>query len=185
VEIAQGIFRLLIETGGGACETLAGVPSERVEWPSVLHGHMSPDFEHRSGTGIQPIELGILLQSSAILSRATSAHLVALASIARPVTLKLGADPLVGEAAIFVVLSGAVRIERNGDAPEVAGPGSVVGVAETFGGLPFSMHAEVLQEGQGLRFTRTELFDVLADNIDLVQGIFSGLLRARAPKVAV
>jgi ATP:ADP antiporter, AAA family len=186
VEIAQGIFRLLIETGGGACETLAGIPGERVEWPSVLHGHVSPEFELRIATGIQPIELGILLQSSAILSRATSAHLVALASIARPVALKPGADPLVGlEPAILVVLSGAVRIERDGHPPEIAEAGAVVGLAETFGGLPSSVHGEVIREGHGLRFTRTELFDVLADNIELAQGIFSGLLRARAPQVAV
>jgi hypothetical protein len=58
-----------------------------------------------------------------------------------------------------------------------------MGIAETLGGFAFASHAEVVQEGQGLRFTRSELFDVLADNIDLLQGIFSGLLRARAPRV--
>jgi HEAT repeat protein/CRP-like cAMP-binding protein len=186
VEITQGIFRLLIETGGGSCDTLGGPRSERVEWPTVLHGRISHDLEQRIARGIQPVELGMLLQTSAILSRATTSQLMALASIAVPVELKTGADPLVGvEPSILVVLSGAVRVERDGQPAEVADPGDLIGLAETFGGLSVSLHGEVVRVGQALRFARSDLFDVLADHTDLVQGIFSGLLRARAPQVAV
>jgi CRP-like cAMP-binding protein len=186
VEITQGIFRLLIETGGGSLETLAGAPGDRVEWPAVLHGQISRDLERRIDRGIQPVELGMLLQTSAILSRATTSQLVALTGIARPTALKVGTDPLAGfEQSILVVLSGAVRVERDGYEPELADPGDVIGLAETFGGLPVTLRGEVVREGEGLRFSRTELFDVLAENVDLVQGIFSRLLRARVPGVAV
>jgi ATP:ADP antiporter, AAA family len=185
VEIAQGIFRLLIETGGASFETTATAPGERVQWQSVLRGRVPPDFERRMATEIRPIDLVLLLQTSPFLARATSAQLVSLAAIARPVTLKRGSDPLVGlEPSIVVVLSGSVRVERPGSPDEVADAGDMIGLAETLGGLPSSLRAEVLTEGRGLRFTRSDLFDVLADNIDLLQGIFSALLRARTSDAA-
>jgi hypothetical protein len=66
----------------------------------------------------------------------------------------------------------------------MADAGDTVGIAETLGGYASASRTEVVTEGQGVRFTRSDLFDLLADNIDLLQGIFSGLLRARAPRVA-
>jgi hypothetical protein len=82
-------------------------------------------------------------------------------------------------------LSGSVRVERAGQPPETADAGDAIGIAETLGGFVSASRSEVVGEGRGLRFTRADLFDVLADNIDLLQGIFSGLLRARASGVAV
>jgi AAA family ATP:ADP antiporter len=184
VEITQGIFRLLIETGGSFVDTLGEAEGERVEWPAVVHGELPHANEQRLARGIQAVDLGMLLQSSQALSRATTAQLVALASIARPIELKVGADPLSGfEPSIVMVLSGAIRVEREGQEPEVADAGDTIGVAETFGGLPTLLHGEVIREGRALRFSRTELFDVLADNIDLVQSMFSGLLRTRITRV--
>jgi CRP-like cAMP-binding protein len=180
VEIARGIFRLLIETGGASFETTTSAPGDRVHWESVLRGRVPPEFERRLSTEIRPVDLVLLLESSPFLARATSAQLVSLAAIARPVALKPGSDPLVGlEPSIVVVLSGEVRVERPGSPDEVAKAGDMIGLAETLGGLPSAIRAEVVTEGRGLRFTRSDLFDVLADNIDLLQGIFSGLLRAR------
>lgn len=180
VEIAQGIFRLLIETGGASFETTTTAPGERVEWQSVLRGRVPAELERRLATDIRPVDLVLLLETSPLLARATSAQLVSLAAIARPVTLKPGSDPLGGlEPSIVVVLSGSVRVERQGSAPEIADAGDMIGLAETLGGLPSSLRAEVIAEGRGLRFTRSDLFDLLADHIDLLQGIFSGLLRAR------
>ena len=100
-------------------------------------------------------------------------------------TLKPGPDPLAGlEPSILVVLSGTVRVERPGAPAETADAGDMIGLAETLGGLPSSIRAEVITEGRGLRFTRSDVFDVLADNIDLLQGIFSGLLRARSSDIS-
>jgi CRP-like cAMP-binding protein len=184
VEIAQGIFRLLIETRGECFGAGDAAEGERIAWDSVLRGSISADLQRRVADGIQAVELVLLLQTSPLLSRATSSQLIALANIARPITLKPGSDPLVGlEPSIIVVLTGAVRVERDGHAVETANSGDMVGVAETLGGMPFSSRAEVVTEGRGLRFGRAELFDVLADNIELLQGIFSGLLRARTTKV--
>ena len=184
VEIAQGIFRLLIETRGECFEAGDAAEGERIAWDSVLPGSVSPELQRRMADGIQAVELVLLLQTSPLLARATSAQLVTLANIARPIALKPGADPLVGlEPSILVVLTGSVRVERDGHAVETADAGDIVGIAETLGGMPFTSRAEVVTEGRGLRFGRAELFDVLADNIELLQGIFSGLLRARTTKV--
>jgi hypothetical protein len=39
------------------------------------------------------------------------------------------------------------------------------------------LRADVVAGGQALRFFRSEVLDVLADDIGLLRGIFSGLLR--------
>jgi CRP-like cAMP-binding protein len=173
VEIVQGIFRLLIETAGG---------------PAVLPGQrLTPTLERQASAGLQSLDLVRLLQSSPLLSRATTGQLLALAKIARPVTLKPGADPFAGsEMSMLTVLSGSVRVDQDGRPTETADAGDVIGIATALGGLPVSLRAEVVAPGTAIRFTRTELFDLLADHIDLLQGIFSGLLKiqSRAETVA-
>ena len=70
-------------------------------------------------SGLQAVDRILLLQSSPLLQRATAAQLVGLARIARPVTLKAGEDPVTAaEPSMLVVLSGAVRVERDGAQPE-------------------------------------------------------------------
>ncbi len=170
VEIAQGIFRLLIDR--------RGTPG----WHTVMHGRLGRALERRAEEGLQPVDRVLLLQSSPLLSRATAVQLLGLASIARAVGLKAGTDPLAGaEPSILVVLSGSVRVTREGMAADTADTGDAIGIYETLGGMPFPVRAEVIAEGQALRFLRSDLFDLLADHIDLLQGIFSGLLRAPEP----
>ncbi|MDQ3441301.1 MAG: cyclic nucleotide-binding domain-containing protein [Planctomycetota bacterium] len=166
VEIAQGIFRLLIERRG--------------QWHTVLHGAIGTGLQRKIEAGpLQPVDTILLLQSSPLLGRATATQLVGLAGAARPIALKKGVDPLTGtEPSIVVVLSGSVRIEREGGlAAETAGPGDVVGMYETLGGVTLSARAEVEAEGKGLRFLKSDVLDLLADDIGLLRGIFSALLR--------
>jgi CRP-like cAMP-binding protein len=167
VEIAQGIFRLMIDRRGDP------------GWQTVMHGTIPPSLRPRIDAGsLRPVDIILLLQTSPLLAGATASQLVGLAEIARPVELTAGADPIAGaEASILVVLKGSVRIERDGTAPETVEPGDIVGIYETLGGVSFPVRAEVLTAGQGLRFIRSEVLDVLADDIDLLRGIFSGLLR--------
>ena len=167
VEIAQGIFRLMIDRRG------------RPGWQTVMHGSIPPSLKSKVDSGaFQPLDTILLLQSSPLLARATATQLVGLAEIAHPVDLTAGSDPLAGaDASTLVVLSGAVRIEREGAQPEIAGPGDVVGLYETLGGVSFPVRAEVTTPGRGLRFIGAEVLDVLADDVGLLRGIFSGLLR--------
>ncbi|MCA1583210.1 MAG: MFS transporter [Acidobacteria bacterium] len=174
VEIAQGIFRLLIETKG------------RPEWRTVMHGRLAPEIQSRVEGGLDALDRVLLLQSSPLLARATAPQLLRLASIARAIPLEKGADPFGGgsQAALLIVLSGGVKVELPGSESDLAEAGDALGIYETLGGSPLVAKAEVTVQGSALRFARADLFDLLADNIDLLQGIFSGLLRARPAPAA-
>jgi CRP-like cAMP-binding protein len=105
-------------------------------------------------------------------------QLLELVAIAREVPLASG-QVLLSERdrpAFYHVLHGDVHIHRDGNAPVVVGPGATIGIAETLAGLPSSIRAVVAADGQALRLDRDELFDVLVNHVDLLQGVFSGVL---------
>jgi AAA family ATP:ADP antiporter len=167
VEIAQGIFHLMLDRRG------------YLGRHAVIHGNIPSSVKRVLDEGeLQPVDTVLLLQSSPLLERATAPQLVGLAGSARPITLSAGTDPLAGaEPSVLVVLSGSVRLEGEGREPETAEPGDIVGIYQTLAGVPLPVRAEVTQAGRGLRFIRSEVLDVLADDIGLLRGIFSGLLR--------
>jgi hypothetical protein len=152
----------------------------------IMHGSIPPSLKRKlEGGPLQPVDTVLLLQSSPLLARATAAQLVGVAEIARPFELTLNSDPLAGpEPSIVVILSGKIRLERDGSQQEVAGPGDGLGVYETLSGLTVTTRAEVVEAGRALRFFRSEVLDVLADDVGLLRGIFSGLLRAPAATAA-
>ena len=78
---------------------------------------------------------------------------------------------------MLVVLQRRGSNRARGRAAGDGGPGDVIGIYETLGGVPFPVRAEVVTAGQGLRFLRSDVLDLLADDIGLLRGIFSGLLR--------
>jgi CRP-like cAMP-binding protein len=170
VEIAQGIFRLLFETRGPK------------EWRTVVHGKLPPEVERKvAADGLQPIDRVLLLQSSPLLARATAPELLRLAAIARPTPLKRGTDPFGGtpEPSLLVVLKGTIAVDRDDGVSDVAESGDAVGIYETLGGEPINAKAQVTEEGSALRWRRSDLFDLLADHVELLQGIYSGLLHGR------
>ena len=166
VEIAQGIFRMLIDR--------LGAPGAQ----AVLHGEVPPALKRKIDSGAQAVDRLMVLQTSPLLKRATSAQLMRMTAIARTVSFKPGDDPLGGlEPSMLLVLGGALTVERDGLPTETAEAGDAVGIYEALAGVSNSMRIVVSAPGQGLRFFRSELLDLLADDIDLLQGIFSGLLR--------
>ena len=168
VEIAQGIFRLLLET---RC-----APA----WRTVVHGELSTELQRRLSDGVQALDGLILLQSSPLLQRATSAELVRLAAIARVVPLTAGTvlfKPGDG-AAIHAVLTGQISVAADGQPADVAEGGDVVGIYEALSGRFMTSQGTVTAAGNAMRIDRGELFELVADNIPLLQGIFSGLLHA-------
>jgi AAA family ATP:ADP antiporter len=168
VEIAQGIFRLLLET---RC-----APA----WRTVVHGELTPELQRRVADGVQALDGLILLQSSPLLQRATSAELVRLAAVARVVPLEAGAvlfKP--GDTpAIHAVLTGQLGVAAEGATGELADGGDVVGIYEALSGRFMTSQGTVTAAGSALRIDRTELFELMADNMPLLQGIFSGLLHS-------
>ena len=170
-ELAQGIFRqLLDEPGGGA-------------WRRVIRGVVHAPSAARLRDGLQPIEKVLVLEEVPVFSRATSEQLAALAGIAREVRIAEG-DVLFRESdapAIHMVLEGELSLEpMAGGEPMHVAAGDAVGVYETLGGLEAGgWRGHVTRAGVTLRIEREGLFDLLADQIDLLQGLFSALQRTR------
>lgn len=169
VEIAQGIFRMLLDT---RC-----APS----WRSVVRGELSPELARRVADGVQDVDRLLLLQASPLLGRATTPELVRLAGIARVVPLTPGTALFKpGEAAaIYAVVAGRLEVAADGAATtDAVKAGDVVGMYEALGGRDTASTATVAEAGTALRIDRADLFELLADHTPLLQSIFSGLLHA-------
>ena len=81
--------------------------------------------------------------------------------------------------AIYILLDGELSLEPvAGGEPAFAKAGDCIGVYETLGGSESTgWKAHVTRGGTALRVEREALFDLLADHIDLLQGLFSALQR--------
>jgi ATP/ADP translocase/CRP-like cAMP-binding protein len=169
VELAEGIFRMMIES--------RGLETGR----TLIHGSLPPDLRERAQHDLQPIDRVLLLQSSPLLAHATAAQLWALSSIARPMTIAGGKTVIErgSEAAILIVLSGSLNVEA-GDMVGTATSGDVIGMYETLAGVKLDATVTAHGESHILRLERTALFELLADHTDLLQGVFSILLRSAA-----
>ncbi|MCC6990049.1 MAG: HEAT repeat domain-containing protein, partial [Acidobacteria bacterium] len=167
VEIAQGIFRMLLET---RC-----APA----WRTVVHGELSAELERRVADGVQALDGLLLLQASPRLQRATTAELVRLAAAARVVPLAAGSELFKpGDvAAIHAVLTGQVSVSSAGaEKADQAEGGDVVGIYEALSGRYMTSTGTIVAAGTALRIDRAELFELMADHMPLLQGIFSGLV---------
>jgi CRP-like cAMP-binding protein len=173
IALAQGLFRMFRNTPGARHWRSVYTPPPNAE-PAILRS-----------LPLQPLEKVLLLRQNPLLERATVNQLLELATITREVTLTAGSllftetDP----PALYHMLNGEVRLEHDAAEPILAGPGSTIGGLETLAGVSLERRAIVMREGEAMRLDRDELFDVLADHIDLLQGLFSGLLQVNGPRV--
>jgi ATP/ADP translocase/CRP-like cAMP-binding protein/HEAT repeat protein len=163
VELAEGIFRMLIATHHlGAGHTR-------------IPGNLPPDL--KAVAQLRPIDRVLVLQSSPLLARATAAQLWRLSSMARESTVAPGAEalPRGSEASILIVLSGTLNVD-GAAGPETADTGDVIGLYETLAGSGLGATVTAMTESRLLRIDRGGLFELLADHTDLLQGVFSMLL---------
>jgi ATP/ADP translocase/CRP-like cAMP-binding protein len=166
VELSQGIFRMMIVSHG----LVAG--------NTLIPGTLAPDVKDRAQEG-RPIDRMLVLQSSPLLAHATATQLWRLSAIARPVVLAPGKEVIQrgGAAAILIVLSGSLKVELP-DSVATADTGDVIGMYETLAGLTIEATVTAITASHILRLERDDLFELLADHTDLLQGVFSILLRA-------
>ena len=123
-----------------------------------------------------------------LLTRATPSQLRALIEVAAEVPMTEGTVLVErGDApAVFQVVDGELRLETVAGATVVL-PGMTLGVADTLSGGAASARAVVTRSGRALRVERDDLFAVLTDHVDLMQGVFSEVLalpRKELPGVA-
>ena len=161
VAMAQGLFRMLL--AGGHTSTVAAVNLSQ---------------NGAAGFTTDTLEVARRFRQSPIFGHATGEQLKDLVVATREVRLSRG-DVLWDHRrapAIYHVLAGEVRLETGDQPGVVAGVGSTVGVAETLCGESPGRRAVVERDGRALRLDSDELFDVLADHGDLLQGVFRGVI---------
>ena len=177
VELAEGIFRMLIAT------------HRLATGHTLLHGNLSPAARSASedgpGAELRPVDRLLLLQSSPLLAHATAAQLWRLSEISREITVLPNAEalPKGDEAAILIVLSGSLKV-AGADAAGTATAGDVIGLYETLAGSGLGATVTANTEARLLRIDRGGLFELLADHTDLLQGIFSMLLRRSGREIS-
>jgi len=170
VLLAQGLFRMLLAPTG--------------ESPALMLPERPPDVGVRSDLPI--VEVAMLLRHHPLFERASAPQLLALTAAAVEVPM-VAATALFAAGdmpAIHIVMSGEVALECPGGTPLVARQGTTLGVAETLAGIGSAVGATVTASGRALRLEREPLFNVLGDDVELMQGLFSGVLRARAAQTA-
>jgi len=156
--LAQGLFRTLLAPAD------VGIPhaEEHVLAPSP------------AGARQRPIETALLLRRHPVFVQAGASQLMALVAAAREVTLTPG-QPLFepfDPSACVLVLEGGLSLEAEGKPCEIAGPGSVLGVVGTLAGSPWHRRGVADRPGRALRLGRDDLFEVLTDHAELLQGLF-------------
>jgi CRP-like cAMP-binding protein len=164
IELAQGLFRMLL------------TPSESDDRTSSEGRSASFRYEHRQSP-LSTVEKVLCLQTVPILSHATADELYEVAAIAREIPLTVTQNLFTPgvPASIVLLLSGAIELESSAGSKASVGAGSSIGVRETLAGASFAETARVVESGKALQIDREPLFDLLADRMDLLQGVFSAV----------
>jgi len=84
-----------------------------------------------------------------------------------------------GPPATYQILDGELRLESPDQSPVLASAGVTFGVADTLAGTPSGWKGVVTAGGRALRLDRDDLFGVMADHVDLMQNLFTEVLRLR------
>jgi hypothetical protein len=128
-----------------------------------------------------PTDVARLLRRDRLLTTAPASHLLALAAAGRSVPLAAGAL-LAGpdqSPALVLVLEGAIRIEGDDGPGVTAAAGTSIGLLATLAGRAPAGLVRVTDPGTALRWTRDDLFSVLADRMDLLQAVLRHALALR------
>jgi ATP/ADP translocase/HEAT repeat protein/CRP-like cAMP-binding protein len=162
--LTVGLFRWIIALNG------AGAP--------VVSGHADAALVARVLRSGAVADRALLLHANPLFARATAAQLWRLAAIARPTSLAAGdrAFGRGGAAAMVIVLDGELAVDRPGAERQLARPGDIVGMYETLAGLDVTAKVVASVDTRVLRIDGAELFDLIADHTDLLQGVFAGLV---------
>jgi CRP-like cAMP-binding protein len=145
----------------------------------VVKGYQSPRSALPMDGNFNAIEKGLVLKTIPVFSQASPDEIIALASIATELHLTAGSD-LFAEAdrpAIYALVSGELSVERQGEAPILAGPSDMIGIYETLAGMDFDFHARITQPGIALQIAHEDLFDLLAQRSALLRQVFGALFR--------
>ncbi len=115
-----------------------------------------------------------ILKKVEIFSRATVEELLHLAAISCEIQWKAGKDIFrEGDIAdaLYVVVKGKVELS-NASFREVAGPFGAVGLYAVLSDEPRYASANVLEDSFALKIGAQDFFDLISQNIEIVQSLF-------------
>ena len=164
IELAQGLFRMLLKPSGANDRTSSEGRSATFR------------YEHRERP-LTTVEKVMCLQTIPILSHATAEELYEVAAIAKEIPLAMGENLFTpgAPASVALLLSGAIELESASGSKAGVGAGCSIGVRETLAGASFAETARVVESGRALQIDREPLLDLLGDRMDLLQGVFSAV----------
>lgn len=160
---------------------LAGLPDDGGLGPvrdRCLAGLQSRDGEE-AGMGLTVVEKALKLQAVDVLKRASSEDLAHVAQIAEEAELAAGTRIYAeGDApdALFVVVSGGVRLHRGAEEIALLGPGEAFGTWALLDDAPRVTSATTSEATRLLRVEREQFLALLADRMDIVQAVFKAMV---------
>lgn len=126
------------------------------------------------------IEKVIFLQNVDVFEAVPTEDLAYLAAIAEEVTCREN-DDIYKENdpsdALYLVLEGRVRLHRDGKEITVAEARQAFGTWALFDEAPRVVTATSLSDCRLLRIDREDFFDLLADHVQITQGVFKAVVR--------
>jgi AAA family ATP:ADP antiporter len=129
--------------------------------------------------GLTVIEKALKLQKVDVLQHASTEDLAHIAQIAQELSVEAG-GPLYREGdapdALFVVVSGKVRLHRDEIDIALLGEGEAFGSWALVDEAPRVASATVLEDATLLRVGREEFVELLADRVDIVQAVFRAMV---------
>ena len=126
------------------------------------------------------IEKVIFLQNVDVFLEVLSEQLAYLAAIAEEITYLKGDDIYKADDpsdAMYFVLEGKVKLHLDGKEVTVAGQKETFGTWALFDENLRIATATALEDSKLLRIYREDFYDLLADNVDITQGIFKTLVK--------
>ena len=174
IELAQGLFRMLLEQNRGdvsPSRIRVSSPGKPVQAVQLVQ---APSLTE----DLKTVDKALYLQTLPIFARATADELYVLAAITREVSFQLD-EILFSEghpSSILLVLAGSIALELpSGGESANASAGDCLGTEETLAGSDWSWRGKATSPGKALRIDREALFELLADHTDLLQGIFGAI----------
>jgi len=128
---------------------------------------------------ITVVEKVIALQDVDIFSDVHTEWLSHIAMVAEEITFGTGeaiyreADP---PTAMYLVLSGRVRLHRGDRVVTEAGVGEAFGTWSLLDDEPMVATATAVEETVALRIDKEDFVDLLADHVEIAQGILKGMV---------
>jgi len=122
----------------------------------------------------------LCLQNVDIFNRTTTEDLAYIGSIAKELQLPEGATIFKQDEpadSMYVIVSGRVKLHKNGQEILVAGEREAFGTWALFDTEPYIMTATALEDVHLLKIEQDEFYDLLADHAEITQSIFRALVQ--------